>query len=67
MKGRIDLVRETPGVLDGITESGTGVISKKEAPLSSIIEVLNKAFGTYFTEADRLFLTSGKRKLKVIR
>ncbi|SFV07586.1 type I restriction endonuclease subunit R [Alicyclobacillus macrosporangiidus] len=54
-KGRIELVRETPGVVDGITEAGTGGYNRKEAPLSSIIEVLNKAFGTDFTEADRLF------------
>jgi len=53
--GRIQLVRETPGVVDGITAAGTGVYIRKEAPLSSIIEVLNKAFGTDFTEADRLF------------
>lgn len=54
-KGRIDLVRETPGVVDGITEAGTGADHKKKSPLSSIIEVLNKAFGTEFSEADRLF------------
>ncbi|EPZ47368.1 type I restriction endonuclease subunit R [Alicyclobacillus acidoterrestris] len=55
-KGRIDLVRETPGVVDGLTDAGTGGYHKKESPLSSIIEVLNKTFGTDFTEADRLFL-----------
>lgn len=42
--------------MDGLTDAGTGGYHKKESPLSSIIEVLNKTFGTDFTEADRLFL-----------
>ncbi|WP_179123171.1 type I restriction endonuclease subunit R [Ferroacidibacillus organovorans] len=53
--GNISLVRETPGVVDGITEAGTGANARKSAALSSIIEVLNKSFGTDFSEADRLF------------
>lgn len=53
--GNISMVRETPGVLDGITEAGTGIYQTKRSALSSIIEVLNKSFGTDFTETDRLF------------
>lgn len=53
--GNIQLVREKPGELDGITEAGTGIYQKKSSALSTIIEVLNKSFGTDFTEADRLF------------
>ncbi|KXL48372.1 MAG: hypothetical protein FE78DRAFT_29172 [Acidomyces sp. 'richmondensis'] len=54
-RGRIQLAREQPGIVDGITQAGTGTAVKKEASLSSIIETLNKAFGTDFTETDRLF------------
>ncbi len=53
--GNILLVRETQGVLDGISEAGTGANTKKAARLSSIIDVLNKTFGTDFSETDRLF------------
>jgi type I restriction enzyme, R subunit len=54
-KGSIPLVRESPGVLDGITEAGTGTNRKSEAPLSTIVEVLNEQFATDFSESDRLF------------
>ncbi len=37
------------------TDVGSGKATDKEAPLSSIIEVLNERFGTDFTEEDRLF------------
>lgn len=54
-RGRIELTLGESGAVDGITEAGTGRHHRKEAALSSIIEVLNNRFGTEFTEADRLF------------
>ena len=38
------------------TDVGTGTAEDEQAPLSSIIEVLNERFGTDFTEEERLFL-----------
>jgi len=37
------------------TDVGSGKATDEQAPLSSIIEVLNERFGTDFTEEDRLF------------
>ncbi|QQE80432.1 type I restriction endonuclease subunit R [Alicyclobacillus sp. SO9] len=53
--GNIALAKGEQGEVDGITQAGTGTNEKKMAQLSSIISVLNEAFGTDFTEADRLF------------
>jgi type I restriction enzyme R subunit len=53
--GNILLVKGQSVELKGVTEAGTGTKSKKMAKLSTIIDVLNKSFGTNFTAADRLF------------
>jgi hypothetical protein len=44
------------------TDVGTGKAKDDKAPLSEIIEVLNKRFGTLFTEEDRLFFQQIKEK-----
>jgi type I restriction enzyme R subunit len=41
--------------LDGISESGIRGTKEEKEALSEIISVLNKKFGTEFTEADKLF------------
>jgi type I restriction enzyme R subunit len=41
--------------LDGKIEGGIRMTKEEKAALSEIIEVLNKRFGTEFTEADKLF------------
>ena len=44
--------------VDGPTDVGTGVKKGDKSLLSKIIEILNKRFGTEFTEADQLFFDS---------
>jgi type I restriction enzyme, R subunit len=41
--------------LDGGNESGIRISKEEQAALSEIINVLNKRFGTEFTDADKLF------------
>ncbi|EIM62666.1 hypothetical protein [Desulfobacter postgatei] len=41
--------------LDGPIEVGSGKLHKEELLLSQLIDVVNKRFGTDFTEADQLF------------
>jgi len=41
--------------LKGPTETGTGRNQEPEVPLSTLVEQLNKRFGTNFTPADQLF------------
>ena len=54
--GNISLMGEEPVKLKGMTDTGTGILrEEKQAYLSSIIDVLNKRFGTEFKEADKLF------------
>jgi len=54
--GNISLMGEEPVKLKGMTDAGTGILrEEKQAYLSSIIDVLNKRFGTEFKEADKLF------------
>ncbi|CAG5089479.1 Type I site-specific deoxyribonuclease [Thermobacillus xylanilyticus] len=54
--GNISLMGEEPVKLKGMTDTGTGILrEEKQVYLSSIIDVLNKRFGTEFKEADKLF------------
>jgi type I restriction enzyme R subunit len=54
--GNISLMGEESVKLKGMTDTGTGMLrEEKQVYLSSIIDVLNKRFGTEFKEADRLF------------
>jgi type I restriction enzyme R subunit len=54
--GNISLMGEEPVKLKGMTDVGTGIIrEEKQVYLSSIIDILNKRFGTDFRGADKLF------------
>ena len=54
--GNISLMDEEPVKLKGMTDVGTGSIREEhEVYLSSIIDMLNKRFGTDFNSADKLF------------
>jgi type I restriction enzyme R subunit len=44
------------------TEVGTGRAEDEQAPLSTIIQLLNERFGTQFTEEDRLFFQQIKER-----
>ncbi|MCB0784177.1 MAG: hypothetical protein KDC02_08160, partial [Flavobacteriales bacterium] len=46
--------------IEGAKEVGTGRSEDEDAPLSTIIGVLNERFGTEFTEADKLFFDQVK-------
>lgn len=46
--------------IEGPKEVGTGRSEDEDAPLSTIIEVLNERFGTEFTDADKLFFDQVK-------
>lgn len=46
----------------GPTDVGTGAAKEPAAPLSEIIQILNKRFGTEFTEEDRLFFEQIRQK-----
>ncbi len=54
-EGTIELMKGEEGEIDGIKEAGLVREKEEKAHLSEIIEVLNKRFGTEFTEADKLF------------
>ncbi|HET8737233.1 MAG TPA: type I restriction endonuclease [Pricia sp.] len=49
--------------LDSITESGIRVTKEEKEALSEIVNVLNKKFGTEFTEADKLFFDQIEEEL----
>lgn len=49
--------------LDGTTESGIRVTKEEKEALSEIVNVLNKRFGTEFTEADKLFFDQIEEEL----
>lgn len=60
--GALDLgVGEAPFVT-GMTAVGTGQSQEEKAPLSQILDVLNKRFGTEFKEEDRLFFQQIKER-----
>lgn len=54
-KGSIEL-QETGGEVEVPTESGTGSREDEEVELSKLVDKINEALGTDFTEADQLFL-----------
>lgn len=54
-EGSIDLIKGKEGELEPFSEAGINRAKDEKAPLSIIIEKLNKQFGTEFEEADRLF------------
>ncbi len=60
--GPIDLRQGEAQYIKSPSDVGTGKAKDEEAPLSEIIEVLNKRFGTQFSEADRLFFQQIKEK-----
>src|SRR5680860_672152 len=49
--------------LDSISESGIRVTKEEKEALSEIVNVLNKRFGTEFTEADKLFFDQIEEEL----
>lgn len=54
-EGSITLAKGEAGEVSAPVAVGTGQAAEEQAPLSTIIEVLNDRFGTEFTEADKLF------------
>lgn len=54
-EGSIDLGRGEAQPLKGPSDVGTGQTGEDEIRLSELIDILNKRFGTDFTEADQLF------------
>lgn len=54
-EGSINLCEGDAKSLDGPIEVGSGKLHKEELLLSQLIDVVNKRFGTDFTEADQLF------------
>ncbi|RQW85799.1 MAG: type I restriction endonuclease subunit R [Geobacter sp.] len=53
--GSIELKKDEPDELDGLTEAGIKRAKEEKAVLSEIIDVLNERFGTDFEQADKLF------------
>ncbi len=53
-EGSAALMQGETATVIGITDSGTGIVHDKTAPLSEIIEVINERFGTDWTPEDRL-------------
>lgn len=60
-----NIVMESDGEygLDGTIESGIRVAKEEKEALSEIVNVLNKRFGTEFTEADKLFFDQIEEEL----
>jgi type I restriction enzyme R subunit len=54
-EGSIVLETGKAGGLKGPSDVGTGRVEDEHVPLSSVVDVLNKRFGTDFTAADELF------------
>jgi type I restriction enzyme R subunit len=54
-EGSIDLTDGESLVLDGPSETGTGLLREERVRLSKLITIVNERFGTDFTEADQLF------------
>jgi type I restriction enzyme R subunit len=56
-EGAIPLQPDQPGLLDGPTEVGSGLVADEKVALSTLVELINQRFGTSFTEADELFFS----------
>ena len=54
-EGSIDLKEGEADALKGPSDVGTGRYHDKQIQLSELIDILNKKFGTSFTQADQLF------------
>src|SRR5690606_14453762 len=63
-EGSILLESGTDYGLRGNTETGMKKDKEETAPLSDIIQVINKRFDTDFTDADRLFFEQIEQELK---
>ncbi len=55
--GGIPLTKGEGGVIDGMTDVGTGIVVEEKVELSTLIEIINERFGTTFTAADELFFS----------
>jgi type I restriction enzyme, R subunit len=54
-EGSIQLQKESDAALDPLSEAGKRRDKEERAALSEIIDILNKRFGTDFTDADKFF------------
>jgi len=62
-EGQIELQKNTDAPLDPLSEAGDRKEKDIHAKLSEIIDILNKRFGTEFTEADRYFFSQIEEEL----
>lgn len=62
-EGQIELQKNTDAPLDPLSEAGDRKEKDIQAKLSEIIDILNKRFGTEFTEADRYFFSQIEEEL----
>jgi type I restriction enzyme R subunit len=60
--GAIELGEGEAQLIKSPTEVGTGRAEDEQAPLSTIIQLLNERFGTQFSEEDRLFFQQIKER-----
>ena len=60
--GAIELREGDAQQINSPTDVGTGRAEDEQAPLSTIIQLLNERFGTQFTEEDRLFFQQIKER-----
>jgi len=61
-EGQIELTKGEGGVIDGMTDVGTGKAEDEKVELSKLIEIINERFGTSFTQADELFFSQIAKK-----
>lgn len=62
-EGQILLQKDSDSALDPLSEAGDRKEKEILAKLSEIIDILNKRFGTEFTDADRLFFEQIEEEL----
>ncbi|MCA9735470.1 DEAD/DEAH box helicase family protein, partial [candidate division KSB1 bacterium] len=62
-EGSIDLQKDADAPLDPLSEAGSRREKEIHARLSEIIDLLNKRFGTDFSEADKLFFDQIEEEL----
>lgn len=62
-EGQIELQRGVETPLDPLADAGDRKDKDAQAKLSEIIDILNKRFGTEFTEADRYFFSQIEEEL----
>lgn len=62
-EGQIELQKNVEAPLDPLSEAGERKEKDIQAKLSEIIDILNKRFGTEFTEADRYFFNQIEEEL----